>query len=365
MQLFSVASLAMAGALLAPMTTAGTADTGGGNGGCTPGSLLLYPVHTSGMYSFTIINVTNTCLMPATPQSLGGSTNIKFEYVNVQRNEDDRFCPTSCQIFDKVEVLTPADTLSVLTGCHNADGFLPSYNDGDSLPDHFGAEGYLAIHAQNPYSYGQAWSHNHLIGSELVLTASGISYSLKAISFASPQPHKTPIGAPGDSQRYLNGAAYGGVADEMYIDSFLGIADSYLTCVNLTGTAQDTNTLHFTIYNDNERPMSITRPFKCWFNQKLSRISNLFSYAYLSYTDNDPRELDVTCDRNGDLETGWAKIDSIGVRTPGGYLVAPDGAFVGAVSAGYESNISGGRLLWESPMKQYNGQFGPSYREVP
>mgnify|MGYP003572076724 CR=1 FL=1 len=343
-------SLALAGAMLTPDLSAG---------GREPGSLLMYPVQMSGMYAFTIVNVTNTNLLPANPISLGGSTNVKFEYVNVQRNEDDRFCPNGCIIFDKVEVLTPADTLSVLTGCHNADGFLPSYNDGDSLPDHFGAEGYLVITAQNPAGINEAWSHNYLIGSELVLTATGISYSINAIPFHSPIAEGSPTDvSPQNYLRDFNGAEYEMVADRMYIDSFLGVSESYLACVNLTGHPSDTNTLHFSIWNDNERPMSITRPFKCWFNQRLSRISNLFSYAYLAFTDNDPRELDVTCDRNGDLETGWAIIDSIGVRATGGTPVAPDGAFIGCVSAGYESVLSGGRLLWESVERQPNGSFG-------
>ena len=324
-----------------------------------PGSVLLYPVHTSGDTAFTIINVTNTNLTPANPISLGGSTNVKFEWVNVVRNPDNRFEPNGCVVFDKVEVLTPADTLSVLSRCHNADGLLPPFNDNDPQPGGIGSEGYVVITAFDPASVYRPWAHNHLIGSELVLMANGLSYSLNAISFQALQFPGGSTDIDQDGRRDFDDVEYCPVADQMYIDSFLGVSESYLACVNLTGHWSDTNTLHFSIWNDNERPMSITRPFKCWFNQRLARVSNLFSYAYLSFTDNDPRELDVTCDRNGDLETGWAIIDSIGVRTVGGTPISSDGAFVGCVSAGYESVLSGGRLLWESSAKQTNGSFGP------
>ena len=352
-RLTSLMSLALVGALLAPSTAAESGQPTGG--GRTPGSLLIYPVQYSAIGAFTFISVTNTNLLPANPISLGGSTNIKFEYVNAVHNPDDRFCPKGCQIFDKVEALTPADTLTVLTGCHNSAGFLPYYRK-DSTD--FGSAGYVVITAQNPYAFDQDWCFNYLAGSETVFFTSGMSYSLNAIPFQCKAGPNEPSDVNKNGLRDFDNIEYCAVADQMYLDSFLGISESYLACVNLTGGPWDTNTLHFSIWNDNERPMSITRPFKCWFNERLSHISNLFSYAYLSFTDNDPRELDVTCDRSGDVETGWAKIDSIGVRNPGGTQISDDGAFVGATSAGYSSNIEGGRLLWESVEKQTNGAFG-------
>lgn len=356
-RLMSFVSLALVGAMLAPDVSAS---------GREPGSVLVYPVHASGRGAFTIINVTNTNLKPANPMSLGGSTDIKFEYVNVQRNKMDRFCPDGCLVMDKVEVLTPADTLSVMTGCHNADGFLPRYEDGME-PSRNGSEGYLVITALNPYggsaysAAGVPWSHNFLVGSEIVITSSGISYSINALPFKAMTPEGSETDLNGNRQRDFDGLEYEGTPDDLIIDSFLGISDSYLAIINLTGQFNDTNTLLFTVWNDNERAMSITRPFKCWFNQKLSRVSHLFGYDYLYYTDNDMRELDIDCDTKGDLETGWAIIESLGVRAPGGAVVDTDGAFLGSLSAGYESKISGGRLLWERSVEgpQTNGSFGP------
>ena len=323
-----------------------------------PGSVLIYPVHMSGRYAFTIINVTNTNLKPANPVSSSGTTNIKFEYINVERNRKDPFCPNGCISFDKVEVLTPADTLSVLTNCHNAQGLVPPF-ENELEPYGMGAEGYVVITATDPYASYLPWSHNYLVGSEIVVMGTGLSYSIEAIPFQSPLAWAKPTDLNGNRRRDFDGKEYCSVADTMYIDSFLGISDSYLACVNLTGFYNDTHTLLFSVYNDNERAMSITRPFKCWFNQRLGNVSNLFSYSYLAYTDNDDRELDIDCDTRGDLETGWAIIGSLGVRMPGGGQVTNDGAFVGCISAGYRSKISGGRLLWESANKQSNGSFGP------
>ena len=71
-----------------------------------------------------------------------------------------------------------------------------------------------------------------------------------------------------------------------------------------------------------------------------------------------PRELDLTCDGIGDLETGWAIIDSIGVRNPGGLQISADGAVLGSITVGSTRTIDGGRLLWESRALQNNGSFG-------
>ena len=117
-----------------------------------------------------------------------------------------------------------------------------------------------------------------------------------------------------------------------------------------------------------ERIQSVARRVAKWRNagndvvvvvSAMSGETNrLIDLAHSVSAHPDPRELDVTCDTQGDLETGWCVIDSIGVRTPGGYLLDNDGAVVGAISAGYESKISGGRLLWGSKRKQSNGSFG-------
>jgi hypothetical protein len=59
----------------------------------------------------------------------------------------------------------------------------------------------------------------------------------------------------------------------------------------------------------------------------------------------------------GDLETGWARIDSINVSNAGGGFIAADGALLGSITAGPLKAINGGHLLWESTATQTNGSF--------
>lgn len=320
-------------------------------GGREPGSLLIYPIHRSGIQAsaipgaafFTVLSVTNTNLQPATILSLGGSTNVHFNYVNVDRNPLNQFRPFGCAIFDRVEALTPADTLSVLTGCHNAT---------------FGnQEGYVVVYAENPTLFQTPWSHNHLLGTELVVSSSGITYELDAIALKSPVAAGAATDLNSNTARDFDGAEYEQLADKLYISSFLAIADSALTLINFTGTDQDKNRVLFSVWNDYEFPLSATLEFNCWFEAKLASISTLFTNSFLAGTPNDPQELDLDCDGYDDLETGWAIIQSLGVRNAGGVLIAADGALAGAITTGVSQAISGGRLLAESVAKQANGSF--------
>jgi hypothetical protein len=321
-------------------------------GGREPGSLLIYPIHRSGTQAsvvpgaaafFTVLSVTNTNLAPATILSLGGSTNVHFNYVNVDRNHFNQFRPHGCYLFDRVEALTPADTLSVLTGCHNAT---------------FGSqEGYVVVYAENPTLFQTAWSHNHLLGCELIVASSGITYSLDAIALKSPVAAGQPTDLNNNLARDFDGAEYEQLPDRLYISSFIAIQDSALTLINFTGTDHDVNRVLFSVWNDYEFPLSATIEFNCWFEARLSSISTLFTNSFLASTPNDPSDLDVDCNGYGDIETGWAAIQSLGVRNAGGVLIAGDGALAGAITTGVDSAITGGRLLAESVAKQANGSF--------
>jgi hypothetical protein len=327
---------ALAALLLTPAALAG---------GRNPGSVLVYPVQRSGPHFFTIISVTNSNLLPSTPFAFGGATNAHFEYVNTTQNFADPLVPTSCVIFDRVEYLTPADTLSVVTKCHNA--FNPA-----------GQSGYLVITAENPGLFDTPWSHNYLMGSALVVNSSGGMYSIGAIPFnAIPPEHEpTDIGNPfvfpptdPNGQVDFNDQEYEKVADKLYIDSFLALGGSQLALINLEGGPTARNTLRFDIWNDNEFQLSVTRVMGCWFDVQLTTISTLFSHNFLSLnTPNDPDELDINCNGIDDLETGWATIESLNVSYLGGQFIASDGALLGAITAGGATSIDGGELLWES-----------------
>jgi hypothetical protein len=339
----------LSAALVAAMVTSDASAQGR-----NPGSVLFYPIHRSGPSYFTVVSVTNSDLKPKTLTSFGGSTNVHFQYVNSSCNPGGNpFRPATCVIFDRIEFLTPADTLSVLTACHNA------YTPG-------GQEGYLFIDAEDPSCYLTPWSHNFLLGSELVVNGQGAAYQLNAVPFKSPIAHHCPTDKDCDGALDFDGCEYSEIPDVLYIDSFLGLATSQLTLTNLTGLPEDINTLYLSVWNDNEFALSATLDFNCWFDQPLPVVSPLFAESFLRSLQNDPAELDINCDGRGDLETGWACIQSCNVRTPGGESFSHDGAVLGAISTGPLTAIQGGKLLWESCETQKNGSFGcaPQSRRI-
>jgi hypothetical protein len=311
--------------------------------GRKPGSVLVFPVHRSGR-AFTVLSVTNINSVPMTRISFGGSTNVHYQYVNVTPNLLNKFRPVNCLIYDRVEFLTPADTLSVLTACHNAT---------------FGTqEGFVVVNAEDPTLFRTPWSHNYLIGSELVISGSGVIYSTEAIPFSSPVAEHNATDLNNNRRLDFDGNEYEKIPDLLYIDSFLALSESQLALANFTGEQQDINTIYLSVWNDNEFPMSATLDFNCWFDEPLRYVSPLFDEDFLRRSPNDPDELDLNCDNRGDIETGWASIESLGVRNPGGLQISQDGAVLGSITVGTTRAIDGGRLLWESRDLQNNGSFG-------
>jgi hypothetical protein len=315
--------------------------------GREPGSVLIYPIHRSnflnGTAFFTALSVTNINLTPVTPANqLGGSTNIKWEYVNVIPGTTNNM-PLDCQVIDVVELLTPADTRTVLTNCHNASP---------------GQEGYVVVTAQDPNAFSTAWSHNFLIGSELVANAVGGFYSLEAIPFDALAAFHAPTDADGDGQLDFDGVEYEGVPNELYLDVFYGTPASSITLINLTGGFQHVANVNFAVWNDSERALSATLAFKCWIEEPLYTISLVFDGAFLAGVQpNDPTEVDINCDGVEDLETGWARLR--GSNASSSTESIPDPALLGALTAGPVGpmSISGGHLLHESKDKQLNGDF--------
>lgn len=320
--------------------------------GRTPGSVLVYPVQRSlaGSFpgaqgpQFTVLNVTNTNLTPAVGGNLGGSTNIMFEYVNMMYDAPpfhNRLKPAMCMVVDIVEFLTPADTYSVLTQCHNNGA---------------GQEGYVVLTAQDPALFKSAWSFNYLIGSELVVMPTGGVYQIDALPFNSLQAENAATDVDGDGQLDFDGIEYEGIADELYIDSVLATTSNSLVLINLTGGTEFLATIKFDAWNNDEYPMSTTKAFKCWFEVPLFQLDNIFTPAYLFFnTPSALDELDVNCDGVGDFDTFWARIRGIVASSPVESI--PDPAILGALTASGVAQFEGGKSLWESPAKQFNGDF--------
>jgi len=319
--------------ILAVVSLLGSASAGGRH----PGSLLVFPVHRSGPEYFTVISVTNTNTKKASPWSLGGTTDVHFEYANIIPS-GSAFAPLGCNVVDRVETLSPADTLSVLTRCHNA-----TPNEGQ--------EGYVVLSALDPLDTLTTWGHDFLIGSSMVVNASGVSYSVNAIPF-----RWIGLGGdPRDGELQLDDLEYESAPASVIIDCFATFSGSQLALINMTGSDRERNKIKITAYNDNEFLLSDTVEFNCWFDQPLTSVSAIFRESYLKSTPNDPLELDISCGGLGRIETGWARIDSIAVKTPGGTTISSDGVVMGAITSGEYSMFDGGRLLWESPERQLNG----------
>ncbi len=332
--------LLTASALLAAVIPApGLAD------GLEPGSLLVFPFHrsrfTGGGTFFTAVAVTNTNLTPISPiNQLGGSTSVHYEYVNVVPNPVNQHLPLDCSIADRVEFLTPADTRVVLTNCDNGVAE---------------AEGYLVVTALDPNLFLEPWSHNHLVGSELVIGGNLGLWYLNAIPFKSPKAAQAPTDMDLDGQRDFDGIEYEGIPDELILDSFVAALDSSLVLINLSGGNAFTANVRFDVFNDNEKALSATLAFRCWTEARLIEISQVFHPLFLELnTVNDPTELDIDCDNDDDLETGWARIR--GLNHSSSVESCPDAALLGALQAGPIIKL-GARRLWESKAKQFDGDF--------
>jgi len=217
-------------------------------------------------------------------------------------------------VVDRVEHLTPGDTLSVLSSCHNAAN----------------ARGWAQVVAQDPSLFKTNWKFPYLIGHELLVNAQGGTYSVNAI--------------PGQALR----------SKELYME-FLAVAGSSLTI----GHYQDPTApqsfvptqvvLAFDIFNDNEFQLSSTKIFRCWFDEPLSNVSPVFREEFLrNNTPHDPQELDINCDGVGDLETGWAIVRSVLGNTQTEVLESPP--IFGVITSGPTALIDGGRHLWRVPV---------------
>ncbi|MCA8942911.1 MAG: hypothetical protein KDB80_10165 [Planctomycetes bacterium] len=303
-----------------------------------PASLLLFPVIRTNASTISIISVTNTNRTPATPTSLGGSTNVHFYWHNVQPNPGDPFNPIGCTVFDRVEFLTPTDNLSVSMAC------------SDPIPPG-GGEGYLVLSAQSPGFFNRDWSFNYLMGSIVHIDgASNLTYSLNAIPFRSPLADQAATDLNANGRQDFDGIEYEALRDWLSLDQGLGLINPSIALVNLTGGPSHINTVVVSAWNDNEVPLSGSIAFRCWFDVRASVLSLIFTDAFLGLTMNDPQELDLLCIGVGFTEPYWIEFDSVRVDDPNGNFVTGDGALAGMVSG-----CPGGRLLWMGGPLQLNG----------
>jgi hypothetical protein len=248
-----------------------------------PASLLIYPEFDNRDGIISILTVTNT-----------GDLDVDAHFV--YRDEED------CQEFDRTEMLTGYDTLTLITNDHN-----PGQD-----------RGYVYVYALCPAS-GEAVAYNHLIGNLMVVdgldafSCSMNPWSVLGVGYA-PDPECPSMwltDADGDGRLDLDTEAgeYENAPDEILIPRFFGQTPdrkSDLIVIDLTGGPAFTTVLDFEIFNDNEEAFSAEHSFNCWDRISLSDLSGVFDQDFLAGgTNHDPGEIMG----QNTTEAGWMRID--------------------------------------------------------
>lgn len=307
-----------------------------------PGSVLVYPSVRSGTAGTTIINVSNVDL------AVDGSTNVKFDFVNVTPQPGDPLNPAQCTVFNITRFLTPGDNLTFLTTCLNPTS----------------AEGYLVAQAQDPQFFDRAWSHDFLVGSETTVSGTGAVLTLGATSFHALPARHVATDLDGDNELDFDNLEYTAAPQVLYLDSFLASLGNKLCLIPMTGGFAFQTEASITIFNDNEQPFSDTIEFTCWFDQRLENLSGFFSLAFLINSANDPTEWDIDCDGTGDLEAGWAQIR--GLQATSTLETSASAAIIGAVTGTNQPALERGRPLWRTGDDTSGDffKFGPDDPEI-
>jgi streptogramin lyase len=269
------------------MNTSGCAPSGSPN----PGSLLVFPEFDNRVGEMTLLTVTDTA-------TSGNGINAEFVYIGRVGTQGQVL---NCQEFNRTEMLTPTDTVTLITKVHD-----PNQN-----------QGYVYVFAKDKVS-GQPIVHNSLIGNELLINGiQALTYSNNPFVFPGIGNEGDPTDHDGDGLRDLNGIEYGCAPDQILVPRFLGqiaggpggrgggppaVVQSNLILINLTGGAAFTATIDFLVFNNNEEQFSTQFTFQCWIKEPLSLISNVFDNDFLATTNVSPTE-------NIGIQTGWFRMD--------------------------------------------------------
>ena len=255
-------------------------------GGRNPGSLLLYPEFDNRDGEVTLLTVTNTA-------NSGDDVTVEFVYIGRYADCGDSSgpnggsCDVNCEEFNRNAVLTPNDTLTLITNYHN--------------PQH--EQGYVYVFAKD--AAGAPMAHNYLIGN--LMTIDGIErfeYSMNPVAYEGLAGDLN-----GNGLRDMDGDEYEQSAQEILIPRFMGQGGSYrseLIFIGLTGGAAFSTTVDFLIYNDNEEVFSSEYTFRCWDRVRLNHISGIFNNSFLQdFTDHASNEILGASSR----ESGWMRME--------------------------------------------------------
>jgi hypothetical protein len=250
--------------------------------GLNPGSLLLFPEFDHSTGQNTLLTITNT-----NRDSTSGTIRVHFKYVSGVPGA------TRCTEADRVEVLTPGDTLTVLTGAHSPGPF---------------SRGYAYIYAVNAAT--QAVSFDYLVGEALQISSTkALQHSLTPLNLRAIPAQGLTTDIDGDGLRDLNGLEYEGAPARILVPRFMGQDASYrseLVFVALSGGSQFTTLLDFLMFNDNEEVFSGQYSFACWERVPLTAVSAMFDNSFLrDGTNHAASEIIGAATR----ESGWFTIN--------------------------------------------------------
>lgn len=252
------------------------------------GSLLIYPYYDSHPDALTIITVTNTNSNAKLDPGTGlqeGTIDVMFKYIS----------GVDCTPVDRIERLTPNDTLSLVASEHN-------FNPNET--------GFLYVYAIDTDS-GLPVAFDYLIGMETIYDIEQqVSFSLNPLAF------QVGSDGPGDDhQLSLDGLEYEMMPDELLIPRFHGQGDgttfispfsSHLILFNLTGGAYFTAQAKVLVFNDNEQAFSDMVVFDCWDLVPLLEVSLATRLGFLEGTNHDPDEVEIM---GVSMESGWLRLD--------------------------------------------------------
>jgi hypothetical protein len=265
------------------------------------GSVLIFPLFDSRPESSTVISISNT--NTSTRRCAGdtsfkeGDVTLHYVYFGAEQADIDAG-NARWQEFDRLEDLSPGDTLSVLVSEHNPEGEI----------------GFLMVQAIDAAS-NDAIDFDFLIGSAYVAN-SGLDIMWSYLPYAfggdpeegggatSPCGHKI-VGFAGQAR--FDGDMYAKFPDVLFVDSFFeegGIFDNQLVLMSTAGSSRQ-NEVQFLFWNNREERFSRTLRFTCWMASPLGEISGIARNL-----DGDPDEFEV--------QTGWAEIDGRRILTSGG-----------------------------------------------
>ena len=246
-------------------------------GGRNPGSLLLYPEFDNREGDVTLLTITNVA-------DSGDDVTVEFVYIG---RYDQQGGDVQCEEFNRNAVLTPNDTLTLITNYHN--------------PQH--EQGYVYAFAKD--EAGEPMAHNFLIGN--LMTIDGIDrfeYSMNPVAYEGLAGDLN-----GNGLRDMDGSEYEQNAQEILIPRFMGQGQGYhseLIFIGLTGGAAFSTTVDFLIYNDNEEVFSSEYTFECWDRVELADISGIFRNSFLQdFTNHASNEILGAPGR----ESGWMRME--------------------------------------------------------